>query len=132
MSNRSSLLVSDSTFRKPDNLQTTQATMAPKGDFEKKRKLPSRSKDSDSKSKKPKFEKRPARPTADKEDSTSDNHDNGSFSDQDDEGGVQLNGHDTQKYGDGPARSNGNNNSQGGNVFEKGWFAVTWEFLDDE
>ncbi|KAI1115227.1 armadillo-type protein [Nemania sp. NC0429] len=93
--------------------------MAPKNDQGNKRKLASRSKDSTSK--KPKYEKRPPPPPppADAEDSISDDDDLGGISDRDDEGGAQLNGKKTQKHGDRPAASKGQDDPAG-KTFERG------------
>ncbi|KAI0423624.1 armadillo-type protein [Xylaria sp. FL1042] len=91
--------------------------MAPKNDLGNKRKLPSRNKDSTSK--KPKYEKRPPPPPADEDDVISDGDDFDGISDQDDEGGAPLNGKNTQRNGDGPVHSK-NGDDQAGKTFERG------------
>ncbi|KAI0450666.1 armadillo-type protein [Xylaria acuta] len=88
--------------------------MAPKSDVGTKRKLPSRSKDSNTK--KPKYEKRPPPPPADEADSTSEDNDFGDLSDHDDEGGAPLSAKKTHKNGDGPIQSE----DKDGKTFERG------------
>lgn len=99
--------------------------MAPKTDVGTKRKLPSRSKDSNTK--KPKYEKRPLPPPIDEADSTSDDDDFGDTSDHDDEGGAPLDGKKTQRNGDGPIQSQEKN----GKTFERGEFILFWGLLFD-
>ncbi|KAI1265057.1 armadillo-type protein [Xylariaceae sp. FL1019] len=81
--------------------------MAPKGDYGNKRKFANGAKDKDSKSKKPKFEKRP--PPKDEDDSMDDNSDTDNVSDND-EGGVALS----------ESKSSKHNGGENGKVFEKG------------
>ncbi|KAI0489534.1 armadillo-type protein [Xylaria cf. heliscus] len=88
--------------------------MAPKSDVGTKRKLPSRSKDSNTK--KPKYDKRPPPPPADEADSISGDDDFGDASDHDDDGGAPLSGKKAQKNGDGHAQSN----DKDGKAFERG------------
>ncbi|KAI2635040.1 armadillo-type protein [Xylaria nigripes] len=90
--------------------------MAPRTDSEKKRKLSSRNKDSFSK--KPKYEKRSSRP-ADEDDSISDGDDVDTFSDHTDEDGAQSHGERTQKNGNAPARPK-DKDGEHAKVFEKG------------
>ncbi|KAJ8124578.1 hypothetical protein O1611_g9062 [Lasiodiplodia mahajangana] len=91
--------------------------MAPRNDLGTKRKLPSRSKDSNSK--KPKYEKRPPPPPVDQEDSISDDDDFGDSSGGDEEGGAPLNAKKTRKNGDGP-RASKDAEGQAGKTFERG------------
>ncbi|KAI0548578.1 armadillo-type protein [Xylaria curta] len=87
--------------------------MAPKGDVGTKRKLPSRSKDSNTK--KPKYEKRPPPPPADELDSISDDE-SSDLSDNDENGGASLSGNKTQKNGDEFNQSK----DKDGKTFERG------------
>lgn len=88
--------------------------MAPKTDSGTKRKLPSRSKDSNFK--KPKYEKRPPPPPADEEDSISDDNDFSDGPGDDEEGGASLNGNKAQGNGRGPVAPNDTD----GKTFERG------------
>ncbi|KAI0109574.1 armadillo-type protein [Nemania sp. FL0031] len=93
--------------------------MAPKNDLGTKRKLPSRSKDSNSK--KLKYEKRFPLPPADEEDSIPEDDDfsDDSGDDGEGEGGAPLNGKKTHKNGDKPKASK-DKDGQAGNTFERG------------
>ncbi|KAI0443114.1 armadillo-type protein [Xylaria telfairii] len=84
--------------------------MAPKSDVGTKRKLPSRSKDSNTK--KPKYEKRPPPPPVNE----SDDDDFSDTSDHDDEGGAPLDGTKTQRNDNGPIQSQ----DKDGKTFERG------------
>ncbi|GAP90483.1 putative PUF6 Member of the PUF protein family [Rosellinia necatrix] len=91
--------------------------MAPKSDLGNKRKLPSRSKDSNGK--KPKYEKRPPPPAVDKEDGVSDSDDSGDVPDRGDEGGAPLNRKNAHKDSHGKALLK-DEEAQAAKTFEKG------------
>jgi hypothetical protein len=88
--------------------------MAPKNDSGTKRKLPSRSKDSNIK--KPKYDKRPPPPPTDEEDSISDDNDSSDGLGDDEEGGASLNGNKAQNNGRGPTATQ----DADGKTFERG------------